>query len=130
MERIATWDDIEQFAQIQKKELDFPVSFAGAEPLFLLDLLGALGEAFDGYDAYTKAADILRDAALAKKDGVDFDAATVAKKIFIDPDQQADDTRYWVAATNAPVAGLGHEANLSAQELSRLADEIRMLIFY
>ena len=256
MERIATWDDIEQFAQIQKKELDFPVSFAAAEPLFLLDLLGALGEAFDGYDEYTKAADILRDAALAKKDGVDFDAATVAKKIFIDPDaplpyslyylkqlvkkglitpaskelihtdinsyiqqrvtkaffttlsvhrtydtkavsrfstifipskngaeqrhftatatyavpltenesvskvllqllstenqtklsqltglapvlancrtpdQQADDTRYWIAATNAPVAGLGHEANLSAQELSRLADEIRMLIFY
>ena len=256
MERIATWEDIEQFAQLQKKELDFPVSFAGAEPIFLLDLLGAMGEALDGYEGYTKAAEILKEAASAKKEGASFDATTVAKKIFIDPDapipyslyylkqlvkkgfitpaskelihtdinsyiqqrvtkaffttlsvhrtfdttavsrfstiyvpskngaeqrhftatatyaiplsennntetvitellsteiqtklsqmsglapvlancrtpdQQADDARYWVAATNAPVAGLGHEAELTVEDLKRLKDEIQMLIFY
>ena len=256
MERIATWEDIEQFAQLQKKDLDYPVSFAGAEPIFLLDLLGSLGEAFDGYEAYTRAAQILKEAALAKKQGAAFDAATVAKKIFIDPeaplpysmyylkqlvkkglitpaskelihtdinsyiqqrvtkaffttlsvhrtydtkavsrfstiyvpskngaeqrhftatttyavpltanenvalviqellstdtqtslsqltglapvlancrtpDQQADDARYWIAATNAPVAGLGHEADLSESDLKALANEVRGMVFY
>ena len=256
MERIATWEDIEQFAQLQKKDLDYPVSFAGAEPIFLLDLLGSLGEAFDGYEAYTRAAQILKEAALAKKQGAVFDAATVAKKIFIDPDaplplsmyylkqfvkkglitsaskelihtdinsyiqqrvtkaffttlsvhrtydtkavsrfstiyvpskngaeqrhftatttyavpltvnenvalviqemlstdtqtslsqltglapvlancrtpdQQADDARYWIAATNAPVAGLGHEAELSESDLKALANEVRGMVFY
>ena len=257
MERIATWDDIEQFAQIQKRDLDYPVSFAGAENDFLINLLGALGEAFDGYEAYNRAADILKDAAAAaKKDGAVFDAATVAKKIFIDPDaplpysmyylkqlvkkgyittaskqlihtdinsyiqqrvtkaffttlsvhrtydvnavsrfstiyvpskneaglrhftaattyavpltsnqnvefiieqfvepdtqsnlsqitglapvlancrtpdQQADDARYWVAATNAPLAGLSREAELTDVQMKALGDEVRGLVFY
>ena len=256
MERIATWNDIEQFAQIQKRELDYPVSFAGAESDFLIDLLGALGEAFDGYEEYNRAAEILKDAVAAKKDGAVFDAATVANKIFIDPDaplpysmyylkqlvkkgyittaskelihrdigsyiqqrvtkaffttlsvhrtydpmavsrfstiyvpsknetglrhftatttyvvplttsqnveyiieqlvetetqttlsqitglapvlancrtpdQQADDARYWVAATNAPLAGLSREAELSDAELKSLGDEVRALVFY
>lgn len=256
MEQIATWNDIEQFAQIQKRELDYPVSFAGAESDFLLDLLGALGEAFDGYEAYNRAAEILKDAVAAKKDGAVFDAATVANKIFIDPDaplpysmyylkqlvkkgyittaskelihrdigsyiqqrvtkaffttlsvhrtydvnavsrfstiyvpskneaglrhftatttfavplttsqnveyiieqlvetetqstlsqitglapvlancrtpdQQADDARYWVAATNAPLAGLSREAELTDEEIKALGNEIRTLVFY
>jgi len=256
MERIATWNDIEQFAQIQKRELDYPVSFAGAESDFLLDLLGALGEAFDGYEEYNRAAEILKDAVAAKKDGAVFDAATVTNKIFIDPDaplpysmyylkqlvkkgyittaskelihrdigsyiqqrvtkaffttlsvhrtydpmavsrfstiyvpskneaglrhftatttyvvplttsqnveyiieqlvetetqttlsqitglapvlancrtpdQQADDARYWVAATNPPVAGLSREAELSDAELKSLGDEVRAMVFY
>ena len=46
------------------------------------------------------------------------------------PDQQADDARYWIAATNAPLAGLSHEADLSESELNRLADEVRVLVFY
>lgn len=256
MERIATWNDIEQFAQIQKRELDYPVSFAGAESDFLLDLLGALGEAFDGYEEYNRAAEILKDAVAAKKDGAVFDAATVANKIFIDPDaplpyslyylkqlvkkgyittaskelihrdigsyiqqrvtkaffttlsvhrtydpmavsrfstiyvpskneaglrhftatttyivplttsqnveyiieqlvktetqttlsqitglapvlanchtpdQQADDARYWVAATNPPLSGLSREAELTDEEIKALGNEIRTLVFY
>lgn len=256
LERIATWDDIEQFEQLQKANGIFPLSFAGAEPDFLIDLLGALGEALDGYDAYVKAADILKAAVQAKKDGEPFDAAVIAKKIFIDPDaplpysayylkqlvkkgyvgtaskelvhtdinsyiqqrvtksffttlsvhrtydtkavsrfstiyvpsenaanqrhftatatfavplnnnenveyvieqliqaenqatlsqltglapvlancrtpdQQADDARYWVAATNAPLAGLSREAELSTAELKALADEVRAMVFY
>ena len=96
MERIATWNDIEQFAQIQKRELDYPVSFAGAESDFLLDLLGALGEAFDGYEEYNRAAEILKDAVAAKKDGAVFDAATVANKIFIDPDAPLPYSMYYL----------------------------------
>lgn len=256
MEKLATWDDVEKFAQIQKNKDENPISFAGAEPAFLLDLLGALGEAFDGYDAYTQAAQILKDAVEAKKSGQDFNASAVAKKIFIDPDaplpysmyylkqlvkkgyittaskqlihtdinsyiqqrvtkafftslsvhrtydvkavsrfstiyfpsksaanqrhftatttyavplttnanlsvvieellsaqtqetlsqqtglapvlancrtpdQQADDARYWVAATNPPVAGLSREAELSDAELKSLGDEVRALVFY
>ena len=258
LERIATWEDIEKFAQIEiaREEIDSPISFAGAEPAFLLDLLGALGEAFDGYDAYNQAAQILKDAVDAKKTGQDFNASAVAKKIFIDPDaplpysmyylkqlvkkgyittaskqlihtdinsyiqqrvtkafftslsvhrtydvkavsrfstiyfpsksaanqrhftatityavplttnanlsvlieellsaqaqetlsqqtglapvlancrtpdQQADDARYWVAATNPPVAGLSREAELSDAELKSLGDEVRALVFY
>ena len=256
LERIATWDDIEQFEQIQKAAGVFPLSFAGAESDFLIDLLGALGEALDGYDAYTKAAEILKNAVEAKKVGEAFDAGVIAKKIFIDPDaplpysayylkqlvkkgylssssrdlvhndinsyiqqrvtksffttlsvhrtydtkavsrfstiyvpsknsanqrhftatatyavpltknenveyvieqlvladnqaelsqntglapvlancrtpdQQADDARYWIAATNAPVAGLSREAELTEVELQALADEIRVMVFY
>ena len=256
LERIASWNDIEKFAEIQKKETNSPMSFAGAEPDFLIDLLGALGEAFDGYDEYLKATEILKDAVEAKKNGGDFDAAAVANKIFIDPDaplpysmydlkqlvkkgyvttasnalihsdinsyiqqrvtkafitnlsvhrtydpnalvrfstiylpsknpaelrhftattiyaipltnnqnvkyvieelisteiqsslsqqtglasvlancntpdQQADDARYWIAATNAPLAGLSHEAELTDNELNALANEIRFLVFF
>ncbi len=255
MEQIASWDDIELFAQIQKRDLDYPVSFAGAEPDFLIDLLGALGEALEGYEAYNQAVDIIKAAVDTKKEGADFNAATLAKKIFIDPDaplpyslyylkqlikkgyitpaskqlvhtdinsyiqqrvsrvfftnlsvhrtydtkavsrfstiylpsknpassrrftakttyavpltanknvaalieelistqtqealsqqtglapvlancrtpdQQADDARYWVAATKAPLAGLSREVELSQAELKALADEVRLLLF-
>lgn len=256
LERIASWEDIEDFAEIEKKEIDAPISFAGAEPDFLIDLLGALGEALDGYDAYNKAAQIFKDAVEARKSGGEFNAATVANKIFIDPDaplpysmyylkqlvkkgyispsskqlihtdinsyiqqrvtkafftklsvhrtydvkalarfssiyipskaaanqrhftatatyavpltanakvlslieellstqsqealsqqtglapvlancrtpdQQADDARYWVAATNAPLAGLSREAEMTDEEVEELAEEIRALLFY
>ena len=46
------------------------------------------------------------------------------------PDQQANDARFWIAATNAPLAGLGHEAELSKEDLAKLADEIRALVFF
>ena len=255
LESIATWDDLEKFAQLQKSEM-YPVSFAGAEPVFLLDLLGAMGEALEGYDAYLKAAEILKAAVEEKNADGEFDAAAVANKIFIDPDapipyslyylkqfikkgyvtpaarelintdinsyiqqrvtrcffttlsvhrtfdtkavsrfstiyvpsktnagqrhftatatfavpvnsnkntgvviegllseqnqaklsqstglapvlancrtpdKEADDARYWVAATNTPVAGLGHEAQLTDSELVQLANAINALLFY
>ncbi len=46
------------------------------------------------------------------------------------PDQQADDARYWVAATNSPLAGLSHEAELTDEEIKALGKEIRTLVFY
>lgn len=82
MPSIATWEDIERFSSIQKNKIDYPISFAGADYNCLLDLLGALGEAFEGEAAYTKAADILSlQASLST-----FDAKEVADKLFIVPD--------------------------------------------
>lgn len=82
MKSISTWKDIEEFCAIQKKKGEYPVSFAAADTLFLLDLLGALGEAFEGEAAYNKAAEILSlQASLST-----FDAKDVADKLFIVPD--------------------------------------------
>ena len=46
------------------------------------------------------------------------------------PDQQADDARYWVAATNPPLAGLSREAELTDEEIKALGNEVRALVFY
>lgn len=46
------------------------------------------------------------------------------------PDVQAADVRYYIAATNPPLAGLGHEANLPASDLQKLCAELRTLIMY
>ena len=40
------------------------------------------------------------------------------------PDKQADDARYWIAATTAPLAGLSNEIYLSKADKSALAAEI------
>ena len=40
------------------------------------------------------------------------------------PDRQADDVRYWVAATNAPLAGLSREVALSKKQKDELAREL------
>ncbi len=82
MKAIVSWKDIEEFSQIQKGKSDYPVSFAGAEPVFLLDLLGALGEALEGKEAYDKAAEILIQASNLGS----FDASEIVKKLFIYPD--------------------------------------------
>ena len=82
MQSIATWKDIEEFAQGQKQKLDYPVSFAGADPVFLLDLLGALCEAFDGIDAYNNAARILNQDVLYST----FDAKETAARLFFGDD--------------------------------------------
>ena len=82
MQSIASWDDIEEFGSIQKTKTDFPFCFAGTDSVFLLDLLGALGEAFDGLDAYNSAAKILsREAQFST-----FDAQETVNKLFINPD--------------------------------------------
>ncbi len=84
LQAINTWQDIEEFAAIQKKKIDYPLSFAGSDPVFLLDLLGALGEAFEGADAYNEAAQILIQSVAAGSSG--FDAKQIANEIFIVPD--------------------------------------------
>ena len=40
------------------------------------------------------------------------------------PDKQADDARYWIAATTAPLAGLSNEIYLTKQQKTALAAEI------
>lgn len=44
------------------------------------------------------------------------------------PDQQADDARYWVAATNTPLAGLSREAALSDAQLQELSAALAKII--
>ncbi|MDE7140993.1 MAG: hypothetical protein K2O09_09630, partial [Treponemataceae bacterium] len=44
------------------------------------------------------------------------------------PDQQADDARYWVAATNAPLAGLSREAALSDAQWQELSAVLARII--
>ena len=92
MESIATWKHIEEFSQIQKGKIDYPVSFAGAEPVFLLDFIGAMGEAMEGKEAYDKAAEILIQASHSS----DFDAAELAKKLFINADAPIPYTLYYL----------------------------------
>ncbi len=92
MKAIATWKDIEEFSQIQKRKLDYPVSFAGVEPVLLLDLFGALGEAMEGKEAYDKAAEILIQAA----NSGDFDAEEIVKKLFIYPDAPIPYSMYYL----------------------------------
>ncbi len=81
MSSISTWDDIENFSRIQKRKIEFPLVFAGADGKFLLDLLGGLAEAFDGQDSYEKAKEILKNAASKK-----FNAAELASELAENPD--------------------------------------------
>ena len=46
------------------------------------------------------------------------------------PDKQADDARYWIAATTAPLAGLSSEVYLTAEQKKTLAAEIISRIRY
>ena len=92
MSAIATWKHIEEFSQIQKAKIDYPASFAGAEPVLLLDLFGALGEAMEGKEAYDKAAEILIQAA----NSGDFDAKEVVNKLFINPDAPIPYSMYYL----------------------------------
>lgn len=46
------------------------------------------------------------------------------------PDIQASDVRYWIAATNAPLAGLGHEVYFTNSQLEALFAEINAEIKY
>ena len=90
MKSIASWDDITEFSKIQQKKpetgLQYPVSLAGAEPVLLLDFFGALGEAFEGIEAYNKAAEILIKASEDAAAGKDFDANKIANDLFVVPD--------------------------------------------
>ena len=80
------WEEIESFLQIQKSKHQndgiYPMSFAGSDPVLLLDIIGAFGEAFEGYDSYNKAVEILTQSAAA---GTSFDAKETANKLFINP---------------------------------------------
>lgn len=40
------------------------------------------------------------------------------------PDRQADDVRYWIAATNTPLAGLSRESDLTQKQKNELALEL------
>ena len=40
------------------------------------------------------------------------------------PDRQADDVRYWIAATNTPLAGLSRESDLTQKQKTELAQEL------
>jgi len=40
------------------------------------------------------------------------------------PDRQSDDARYWIAATNTPLAGLSREVDLTLEQKQDLAKEI------
>ena len=86
LERIATWDDIEKLAKKISSDDYSPISFAGAEPVFLLDFLGALGEGLDGVEAYNKAAQILKNAEGVGVEAAAFDAEKIFNALFIDPD--------------------------------------------
>ena len=44
------------------------------------------------------------------------------------PDKQADDARYWVAATNTPLPGLSRETTLSDDQLHALGVALTALI--
>lgn len=81
MSAISTWSDIENFSRIQKRKIEFPLVFAGADGKFFLDLLGGLAEAFDGQDSYKKAKEILKNAA-----GKRFNAAKLADELAQNPD--------------------------------------------
>lgn len=45
------------------------------------------------------------------------------------PDIQSDDARFYVAATSVPCAGLGFETNISSENLTKIAREIRARIY-
>lgn len=245
MSSLATWSDFETFLKKQKRTLESPLIFAGADSTTFLDLLGALTEAFDGINEYKKAAEFLNSFAkgklkttelaeelcssynsplytsakqlsewykngflgrdcfnLTQKDIRAFMNARLSSAVFMSlsnhravdsntirafssiylpsetepgsraftapviyavpmeksskltqlagflasvqgqeklsrssglapvfshcktPDRQADDVRYWLAATNAPLAGLSREADLSKKQKDEIAKEL------
>jgi len=46
------------------------------------------------------------------------------------PDKQSDDARYWIAATNPPFAGLGHDTKLSEKDLGKIKDYVKNILLY
>ncbi len=46
------------------------------------------------------------------------------------PDKQSDDARYWIASTTKPLAGLGHEAELTSEQLKKLSAAILSYLFF
>lgn len=87
MKGINSWSDIEDFCKIQKKKTDYPVAFAGAEPVLMLDMLGAFAEGLDGYEAYLKAVDVLNSA-----DKQTFDGLDIARKLLVASDAPLKNT--------------------------------------
>ncbi len=73
---IATWEDLETFARIEKRTKDFPIIFAGKDAELFADLLGTITEAFYGLEDYNKAAELL-----CIKDGEKFNATRIAKRL-------------------------------------------------
>ena len=59
MTSLSTWTDLEIFLKKEKRNIEYPLIFAGADSTTLLDLLGALTEAFDGTGEYKKAAELM-----------------------------------------------------------------------
>ncbi len=46
------------------------------------------------------------------------------------PDIQSDDARYWIAATNKPRPGLGHDTTLTREQLDTLKAAVRTVLLY
>ena len=75
---IGSLKDIQKFGEQQKKFVDYPIVFAGDEPVFFFDFLGALCEACDGQKYYEEAVKILEEAAASEKK---FNAKEVAEQL-------------------------------------------------
>lgn len=58
-----SWKDFETFAKYQTNRTGFPLVFAGKDPEFFLDLLGAIAESLDGNESYAYAASLIKKAA-------------------------------------------------------------------
>jgi ABC-type glycerol-3-phosphate transport system substrate-binding protein len=52
---IASWKDIEKYARAVQKKVKYPIIFPGSDGVFMTSLAGAVGEAFNGTQAYDKA---------------------------------------------------------------------------
>ncbi len=74
MQQINSWEDIEEFANLQKKYVEFPIVFAGKDAALTLDILGALTEAISGEEVYHEAVQIINE-----HSGKKFNAPVVAK---------------------------------------------------
>lgn len=96
LERIATWKDIEQLARKIHTEEYAPISFAGADSVFLLDFIGAMGEALEGVDAYNKTAEILKKSVSNGVESDSFDAEELYNQLFIVPDAPLPYTFYYL----------------------------------
>lgn len=250
LSKIATWQDIEEFSKIQKNKIDYPISYAGGNPILFLDILGALAEATDGISSYKNAVKIMEKYSkefnidqlitelfftdnaplyssleylkflinkgyinpnsqfLTKQDIESYitnrltnvvfttlsdhrkmnsnaisrystiylpskmntnyrsftanatyaiptnntdNCRTVLESLFtsakqgelccytglspvfancMTPDKQSDDARYWIAATEPPLAGLGHEVEFTNEQLQQILNEINKALYY
>ncbi len=59
-----SWKDFEAFLKYEKKFTDSPLVFGGKNPELFLDLLGALTEAFDSAEEYSKAVSLINSSNL------------------------------------------------------------------
>lgn len=78
--QINTWKDVEKFIREQKRKKEAPVIFAGGNPDFFLDFMGAFAESLDGVDSYKDCTKILSE------NEKNFNAVRVAKKLCDEPD--------------------------------------------